>query len=45
MRQSGLDDEHFLFQDEGHGFAKSENNLKFHAAAEAFLAKYLGGRH
>ena len=45
MRQSGVDYEHFLFQAEGHGFAKPENNLKFHAAAEAFLAKYLGERH
>ena len=45
MRQSGIDHEYLLFQDEGHGFAKPENNLKFYAAAEAFLAKYLGGRH
>jgi len=47
MRQSGIDYGHLLFQAEGHGFAKPENNLKFHfhAAAEAFLAKYLGGRH
>jgi dipeptidyl aminopeptidase/acylaminoacyl peptidase len=30
-----------LFPDEGHGFARPENRLKFYAAAEAFLAKYL----
>lgn len=45
MRQSRIDYEHLLFQAEGHGFAKPENNLKFYATAEAFLAKYLGGRH
>ena len=28
----------------GHGFAKPENRLKFYAAAERFLARYLGGR-
>jgi len=30
--------------DEGHGFAKPANRLKFYAAAERFLARYLGGR-
>ena len=34
-----------LFPDEGHGFAKPENRLRFYAAAERFLAKHLGGRH
>ena len=32
-----------LFPDEGHGFARPENRLKFYAAAEAFLARHLGG--
>jgi dipeptidyl aminopeptidase/acylaminoacyl peptidase len=32
-----------LFPDEGHGFAKPENRLKFYAAAEGFLAKHLAG--
>jgi dipeptidyl aminopeptidase/acylaminoacyl peptidase len=32
-----------LFTDEGHGFARPENRLKFYAATEAFLAKYLWG--
>jgi len=32
-----------LFSDEGHGFAKPENRLKFYSAAEKFLARYLGG--
>jgi dipeptidyl aminopeptidase/acylaminoacyl peptidase len=33
-----------LFPDEGHGFARPENNLAFNAVAEAFLAQHLGGR-
>jgi dipeptidyl aminopeptidase/acylaminoacyl peptidase len=32
-----------LYPDEGHGFARPENNLSFNAIAEAFLAKHLGG--
>lgn len=36
--------EYMLFEDEGHGFARPENRLKFYAAAERFLANYLGGR-
>jgi dipeptidyl aminopeptidase/acylaminoacyl peptidase len=31
-----------LFPDEGHGFARPENNLAFMAIAEAFLAKMPG---
>jgi len=33
-----------LYPDEGHGFARPENNLSFAAVAEAFLASRLGGR-
>jgi dipeptidyl aminopeptidase/acylaminoacyl peptidase len=44
MRDAGIDYEYMLFPDEGHGFAKPENRLKFYAAAERFLARYLGGR-
>jgi dipeptidyl aminopeptidase/acylaminoacyl peptidase len=33
-----------LFADEGHGFARPENNIAFMAIAEAFLARHLGGR-
>ena len=36
--------EYLLFEDEGHGFAKPENRLRFYAAAERFLAEHLGGR-
>ena len=31
-----------LFPDEGHGFARPENNLAFMAVAEVFLARHLG---
>jgi dipeptidyl aminopeptidase/acylaminoacyl peptidase len=34
-----------LYPDEGHGFARPENNLSFFAIAEAFLAQHLGGRY
>ena len=43
-QEAGIDHEYMLFPDEGHGFAKPENRLKFYAAAERFLARYLGGR-
>jgi dipeptidyl aminopeptidase/acylaminoacyl peptidase len=44
LAEAGIDHEYLLFPDEGHGFAKPENRLKFYAAAERFLAKHLGGR-
>jgi len=44
LRDAGIDYEYMLFPDEGHGFAKPENRLKFYAAAERFLARHLGGR-
>ena len=45
MEKKGIEYEYMLFPDEGHGFAKPENRLKFYAAAEKFLAKYLGGHY
>jgi len=45
MKKRGLEYEYMLFEDEGHGFAKPENRLKFLASAEKFLAKHLGGRY
>jgi dipeptidyl aminopeptidase/acylaminoacyl peptidase len=45
LKKKGLDYQYMLFPDEGHGFAKPENRLKFYAGAEKFLAKYLGGRY
>ncbi|MGH3156128.1 MAG: alpha/beta hydrolase family protein, partial [Streptosporangiaceae bacterium] len=44
LRKAGIDHEYMLFPDEGHGFAKPENRLRFYHAADKFLAKYLGGR-
>jgi dipeptidyl aminopeptidase/acylaminoacyl peptidase len=44
MKEKGIDHEYLLFEDEGHGFVRPENRLKFYAAAEDFLAKHLGGR-
>lgn len=45
MREKGIEHEYMLFEDEGHGFARPENRLKFYAAAEKFLAGHLGGRY
>jgi dipeptidyl aminopeptidase/acylaminoacyl peptidase len=45
MRKNNKSVEYFVFPDEGHGFARPENKMAFNAAAEEFLAKYLGGRH
>ncbi|UCF79798.1 MAG: S9 family peptidase [Candidatus Eiseniibacteriota bacterium] len=44
LRQKGQPVEYILFEDEGHGFARPENRIKFYTAAETFLAKHLGGR-
>lgn len=44
LREHGIDHEYLLFPDEGHGFAKPANRDRFYAAAEAFLARHLGGR-
>jgi dipeptidyl aminopeptidase/acylaminoacyl peptidase len=44
MRRNGKPVEYYVFPDEGHGFARPENRTAFFAAAEVFLAKYLGGR-
>jgi len=45
MKSKGIEYEYMLFPDEGHGFAKPENRMKFYATAEKFLAKHLGGRY
>jgi len=43
MRRKGIDYQYLLFEDEGHGFAKPENRLRFYRVAEAFLAQHLNG--
>lgn len=45
MEEKGIPVTYVLYSDEGHGFARPENNLSFTAVAEAFLAQTLGGRH
>jgi dipeptidyl aminopeptidase/acylaminoacyl peptidase len=45
LAAKGIAHEYLLFPDEGHGFAKPENRLKFYAVAERFLAEHLGGRY
>ena len=45
LAEAGIEHEYMLFPDEGHGFAKPENRIKFYTAAERFLARYLGGRY
>ena len=44
IKSRGGDVEYIVFPDEGHGFARPENRLKFNSMAETFLAKHLGGR-
>ena len=44
MRQRGIPVTYALFPDEGHGFARPENNIAFMAVVESFLAEHLGGR-
>ena len=44
LEKAGIEYDYMLFEDEGHGFAKPENRLKFFAAADRFLGRYLGGR-
>ena len=44
LKNKGLDYEYILFSDEGHGFVRPENRMRFYSVAEKFLAKHLGGR-
>jgi dipeptidyl aminopeptidase/acylaminoacyl peptidase len=44
MRKNNKPVTYLVFPDEGHGFARPENRLKFYAATEQFLANHLGGR-
>jgi dipeptidyl aminopeptidase/acylaminoacyl peptidase len=44
LRDRGIDHEYLLFEDEGHGFVKPANRMRFYAATERFLATHLGGR-
>ena len=44
LKKHGIPHEYLLFPDEGHGFRNVHNRMKFYQVAEAFLARYLGGR-
>jgi dipeptidyl aminopeptidase/acylaminoacyl peptidase len=44
LRQRGVPVTYVVYPDEGHGFARPENNLDFFGRVEEFLKKYLGGR-
>jgi dipeptidyl aminopeptidase/acylaminoacyl peptidase len=44
MKAKSIPVTYILFPDEGHGFARPENNIAFYAISEQFLAKCLGGR-
>jgi dipeptidyl aminopeptidase/acylaminoacyl peptidase len=43
MEKNGLPVTYVVYPDEGHGFARPENNLDFIARAEGFLSENLGG--
>ena len=44
MNENGIPATYALYPDEGHGFARPENNQSFMAITEAFLSRTLGGR-
>lgn len=44
MKANGVPVTYVLFPDEGHGFQRPANSIRFNAVTEDFLAKYLGGR-
>ena len=44
MKAKTLPVTYIVFPDEGHGFARPENNIAFFATSEQFLGKCLGGR-
>jgi dipeptidyl aminopeptidase/acylaminoacyl peptidase len=44
LRKAKREVTYIVYPDEGHGFARPENNLDFYGRVEEFLAKHLGGR-
>jgi acylaminoacyl-peptidase len=44
MTEKGIPVIYVVFPDEGHGFARPENDIAFKTVMEAFLARHLGGR-
>jgi dipeptidyl aminopeptidase/acylaminoacyl peptidase len=45
LRERNYPVQYLLAGDEGHGFARPVNNMAMFAAAEKFLAQYIGGRY
>jgi dipeptidyl aminopeptidase/acylaminoacyl peptidase len=45
LRDRGFPVEYIVAPDEGHGFARTVNNMAMFATSEKFLAKHLGGRY
>lgn len=45
LQKRGFPVAYLLAPDEGHGFARPDNNMAMLAAAEKFLSAYLGGRY
>ena len=44
LRDAGREVTYVVYPDEGHGFARPENQLDFYGRVEEFFAKHLGGR-
>jgi acylaminoacyl-peptidase len=44
MSSKGIPVIYVVYPDEGHGFARPQNDIAFKAIMEAFLARHLGGR-
>jgi dipeptidyl aminopeptidase/acylaminoacyl peptidase len=44
LRKAKREVTYVVYADEGHGFARSENQFDFYGRVEEFLAKHLGGR-
>jgi dipeptidyl aminopeptidase/acylaminoacyl peptidase len=44
LRKEKRDVIYIVYPDEGHGWARPENNFDFYGRVDEFLAKYLGGR-
>lgn len=45
LKENGKEVTYLLYPDEGHGFARPENNRSMFAIAEVFFANHLGGRY
>jgi len=43
-REAGLEPEEMIFEDEGHGIGRWQNNIRHARRVEEFLAEHLGGR-